>query len=201
MGPAFYKNHLIFSSTSIGSKLEVKYNWNDLPFLSLYSSTIQTDGNLTPPISFAPKLKTSYHDGPVSFDTPHNIIYFTRNNFIRGKVETSKDKVVNLKIFIGKLIKDEWKLTGEFKYNSDEYSVGHPAINKDGTILYFASDMPGGYGKSDIYYSINKNGDWSKPQNLGPQVNTAENEFFPFIGNEDVVYFASEGHGGLGGLD
>jgi len=201
IGPAFYKKQLVFSSTSIGSKLEVKYNWNDLPFLSLYSATIQPNGDLPGTQSFAPKLKTSYHDGPVSFDTQHHIIYITRNNFVRGKVETSKDKVVNLKIFEGKLVKDEWKLSRGFKYNSDEYSVGHPSINKDGSILYFASDMPGGYGKSDIYFSVNTNGEWGKPQNLGPMVNTADNEFFPFLGGDNVLYFASDGHGGLGGLD
>lgn len=202
MGPAFYKDRLIFSSTSIGTKSGVNYKWNELPFLKMYSATIdQGSGNLTSPVPFAPKLKTSFHDGPVSFDQKNDIIYFTRNSFVRGKTTKSREGVVNLKIFLGKLDGDEWKLTGGFRYNSDEYSVGHPSIDKNGTILYFASDMPGGYGKSDLYFSVLSNGQWSKPFNLGPKINTEGNEFFPFISNDGVLYFASDGHGGLGGLD
>jgi outer membrane protein OmpA-like peptidoglycan-associated protein len=201
MGPAFYKDQLIFSSTSIGIKSGTNYKWNELPFLDLYSAKISSDGDLTSPAPFAPKLKTAYHDGPVSFDARKDIIYFTRNNFVRGKTSKSREGVVNLKVFEGKLEDGDWKLTGSFRYNSDEYSVGHPSIDKNGTILYFASDMPGGYGKSDLYFSVFSNGIWSKPFNLGPKINTEGNEFFPFISGDGVIYFASDGHGGLGGLD
>ncbi|MDP2338061.1 MAG: OmpA family protein [Bacteroidota bacterium] len=201
MGPAFYKNQLILSSTSIGTKSAEKYKWNELPFLDLYSAKINANGDLSSPEPFAPKLKTAFHDGPVSFDAKKDIIYFTRNNFVKGKASKSREGVVNLKIFIGKLENGEWKMTGGFRYNSDEYSVGHPAIDKTGTIMYFASDMPGGYGKSDLYFSVFSNGQWSKPFNLGPKLNTEGNEFFPFISNDGVLYFASDGHGGLGGLD
>jgi outer membrane protein OmpA-like peptidoglycan-associated protein len=201
MGPSFYKDQLIFSSTSIGTRSGVKYKWNELPYLDMYSATISPDGDLTSPIPFAPKLKTAYHDGPSSFDTKNEVIYFTRNNFSRGKVSKSRDDVVNLKIFLGKLEAGEWKMTGSFRYNSDEYSTGHPSIDRNGTILYFASDMPGGYGKSDLYFSVFSNGQWSKPFNLGPKINTEGNEFFPFISDDGVIYFASDGHGGLGGLD
>jgi len=201
MGPAFYKDQLIFSSTSIGNKSGATYNWNELPYLHLYSAKINDYGDLSSPQPFAPKLKTAYHDGPVSFDAKNGIIYLTRNNFVKGKTSKSREGVVNLKIFEGKLEKDEWKLTGSFRYNSDEYSVGHPAIDKDGTVLYFASDMPGGYGKSDLYFSVLSNGQWSKPFNLGPKINTEGNEFFPFMSNDGVLYFSSDGHGGLGGLD
>ncbi|MBV5314948.1 MAG: OmpA family protein [Prolixibacteraceae bacterium] len=201
MGPAFYKDQLIFSSTSIGVKSGVNYKWNELPYLDLYSAKIGAYGDLSAPEPFAPKLKTPYHDGPVSFDQKKDIIYFTRNSFLKGKASQSRDGVTNLKIFQGNLDGDDWKLTGGFRYNSDEYSVGHPSIDKTGTILYFASDMPGGYGKSDLYFSVFMNGQWSKPFNLGPKINTEGNEFFPFISNDGVLYFGSNGHGGLGGLD
>ena len=202
MGPAFYKDQLVFSSTSIGTKSGANYKWNELPYLKLYSAMIdQANGGLSSPNPFAPKLKTAYHDGPVSFDQKNDIIYFTRNNFVKGKTSKSRDGVVNLKIFIGKFENGDWKLTGGFRYNSDEYSVGHPSIDKSGTILYFASDMPGGYGKSDLYFSVFSNNQWSKPFNLGPKINTEGNEFFPFISNDGVLYFASDGHGGLGALD
>lgn len=201
MGPAFYKDNLIFSSTSIGTKPKATYKWNELPFLDMYSAKISPNGDLSSPEPFAPKLKTAYHDGPVSFDSKNDIIYFTRNNFVKGKTSKSKEGVVNLKIFQGKFENGEWRLTGAFKYNSDEYSVGHPSVDKDGTVLYFASDMPGGYGKSDIYFCVLSAGQWSKPFNLGPKINTEGNEFFPFVSNDGVLYFASDSHGGLGGLD
>jgi len=201
MGPAFYKDQLILSSTSLGISSGANYKWNELPYLHLFTTKIDGYGNLSSPEPFAPKLKTAYHDGPVSFDQKRGIIYLTRNNFVRGKTSKSKEGVVNLKIFTGKLENGEWKLSGNFKFNSDEYSVGHPSIDKEGTVLYFASDMPGGYGKSDLYFSVFSNGQWSKPFNLGPKINTEGNEFFPFISNDGVLYFASDGHGGLGGLD
>jgi len=201
MGPAFYKDKLIFSSTSIGTKAGATYKWNELPYLKMYSAKIGPYGDLNSVESFAPKLKTSYHDGPVSIDSKKDIIYFTRNNLIKGKTSKSREGVVNLKIFIGKLEEGEWKMSGSFRFNSDQYSVGHPSIDKGGTVLYFASDMPGGYGKSDIYFSVFSNGQWSKPFNLGPKINTEGNEFFPFISNDGVLYFSSDGHGGLGALD
>jgi len=201
MGPAFYKDQLILSSTSLGISSGANYKWNELPYLHLYSTKIDGYGNLSSPEPFAPKLRTAYHDGPVSFDQKKGIIYLTRNNYARGKTSKSREGVVNLKIFIGKLENGEWKLSGNFQFNSDEYSVGHPSIDKEGSVMYFASDMPGGYGKSDIYFSVFSNGHWSKPFNLGPKINTEGNEFFPFISNDGVLYFASDGHGGLGGLD
>jgi len=201
LGPAFYKDKLVFSSTSIGTKAGATYKWNELPYLKMHSAKIGPYGDLNSVESFAPKLKTAYHDGPVSIDSKNDIIYFTRNNLVKGKTSKSRDGVVNLKIFMGKLEEGDWKMSGSFRFNSDQYSVGHPSIDKEGTVLYFASDMPGGYGKSDIYFSVLSSGIWSKPFNLGPKINTEGNEFFPFISNDGVIYFASDGHGGLGGLD
>lgn len=201
MGPAFYKDRLVFSSTSIGSKASATYKWNELPYLKMYSAKIGAYGDLSGVEPFAPKLKTSYHDGPVSIDQKRGIIYLTRNNYSKGKTGQSREGVVNLKIFVGKLDQGDWRLVGPFQFNSSEYSSGHPSIDMEGKVLYFASDMPGGYGKSDIYFSVFSNGQWSKPINLGPKINTEGNEFFPFISNDGVLYFASDGHGGLGGLD
>ncbi|MGE5394362.1 MAG: OmpA family protein [Candidatus Saccharibacteria bacterium] len=202
LGPAFYKDQVIFSSTSIQQEARIHYKWNELPYLHMYSAKPDSStGDLFQPEAFAPKLRTAYHDGPACFDEKNNIIYFTRNNIVKGKTAKSKDGVVNLKIFWGKHVDGEWKPSGEFKYNSDEYSVGHPSVNEDGTILYFASDMPGGYGKSDIYYSVRSGGNWSKPVNLGPFINTSGNEFFPFISKEGILYFASDRTEGLGGMD
>jgi len=202
MGPAFLNDQLIFSSTSLQKHQGARYGWNDLPFLHLYAAAIDSvTGDLTAPQPFAVGLMTAYHDGPVCFDVKKGIIYFTRNNIVKRHASKSKKGVVNLKIFMGKAVGDKWELTGAFPYNSDEYSVGHPSIDSTGKVLYFASDMPGGYGESDIYSSTLINDQWTKPFNLGPGINTAGNEFFPFISQKGSLYFASEGHGGLGGLD
>lgn len=202
LGPAFYKNKVVFSSTSIQENTTMNYKWNELPYLHMYAATIDSlTGDLVMPETFAPKLRTPYHDGPACFDQKNNIIYFTRNNIVKGKTAKSKQGIVNLKIFWGKHTDGEWKPVGEFKYNSDEYSVGHPSVNPDGTILYFASDMPGGYGKSDIYYCVRSGGNWSQPANLGPFINTSGNEFFPFMSNDGILYFASDRLEGLGGMD
>lgn len=202
LGPVQYKNHLVFSSTSIENKSEIHYKWNELPFLNMYAAEIDTaTGDLLKPLPFAPKLRTACHDGPASFDQGNELIYFTRNNMVKRKTARSNLGEVNLKIFWGALLEGEWKLKGEFKYNNDEYSVGHPAITNDGTVLYFVSDRPGGYGKSDLYYSILSNKEWGAPVNLGPFINTAGNEFFPFVSKDGTLYFASDRLEGLGGMD
>lgn len=201
MGPAFYKDKLIFSSTSLGTGPKRTYSWNQLPYLDLYEAQIADNGDLRSPKPFAPKLKTNYHDGPLVYDEKNDRIFYTRNNFAKGRAQKSQEGVVNLKTYFAKNGAEGWEYNGSFRFNSDEYSVGHPSIDTTGNVLYFASDMPGGYGGSDIYFSIYAEGRWSTPFNLGPKVNTAGNELFPFISNDGVLYFSSNGHGGIGGLD
>lgn len=202
MGPSFYNDELVFSSTSLansGSKRT--YGWNALPFLDMYSATINANGDLSSPKPFAPKLKTNFHDGPMTYDKKNDRIFYTINNSAKGKSQKSKEGTINLKINIAKNGEDGWEYDGSFKFNSSEYSIGHPSIDTTGNVLYFASDMPGGYGGTDIYFSIYSEGRWSTPFNLGPKVNSEANELFPFISNEGVLYFTSNGQGGMGGLD
>lgn len=202
MGAAFYGDKVVFSSTrSSGSLIKRKYKWNGLPYLNLFVCDRTPNGDIINVEPFAPKLRTNYHDGPVSFDQKDDKVYITRDNVGKRGISTNKDGIVNLKIIIGGKDGDQWDYRGEFPYNSDNYSVGHPSIDNTGKVLYFASDMPGGYGGSDIYFSVNSNGHWSKPFNLGPKVNSSGNELFPFISNDGVLYFSSNGLGGLGGLD
>ncbi|MGQ8337058.1 OmpA family protein [Sunxiuqinia sp. A32] len=202
MGPAYYRDQVVFASTNFRSDvIERKYKWNDLPYLDLYLGDAAESGDLINVKPFAPKLKTTYHDGPVSFDQKEDKMYLTRNNVGKTGATKGKEGAVNLKILFAGVEDEKWEYRGEFPFNSNDYSVGHPAIDKSGKVLYFASDMPGGYGGSDIYFSTFSNGFWSEPFNLGPKVNTEGNEFFPFISNDGVLYFSSNGHGGIGGLD
>lgn len=202
LGATFYRDQVVFSSTQEGNGIiSRKYKWNELPYLNLFIGDRAANGDIINVKPFAPKLRTTYHDGPVSFDLQEDKVYITRNNVGKGGVSKGKEGVVNLKIMFGGKEDDKWEYRGEFAFNSDDYSTGHPSIDNTGKVLYFASDMPGGYGGSDIYFSVFNNGFWSEPFNLGPKVNTQGNEFFPFISNDGVLYFSSNGHGGLGGLD
>ena len=202
LGATFYRDQVVFSSTQEGNGIiSRKYKWNELPYLNLFIGDRAANGDIINVKPFAPKLRTTYHDGPVSFDPKEDKVYITRNNVGKGGVSKGKEGVVNLKIMFGGKENDKWEYRGEFSFNSDDYSTGHPSIDNTGKVLYFASDMPGGYGGSDIYFSVFNNGFWSEPFNLGPKVNTQGNEFFPFISNDGVLYFSSNGHGGLGGLD
>ncbi len=203
LGATFYHNQLVFSSTKMMNGISgPKYKWNELPYFNLFIGDQAPNGDIINVEKFAPKLGTSYHDGPVAFDTKNDRVYITRNNVGKGGGATKGVQGdIKLKILFGGKEKDEWEYRGEFSFNSDDYSTGHPSIDTTGQVMYFASDMPGGHGGTDIYYSVFKQGFWSAPVNLGPKVNTAENEMFPFINYDGTLYFSSNGHPGLGGLD
>lgn len=145
-------------------------------------------------------VNTKYHEGPVAI-LPDGSLIFTRNNYFKGKVKESKAGVNKLKLFTATAP----GLDGlkSFPYNNDEYSTGHPAVNKAGTVLIFSSDMPGGKGGVDLYVSTRANfkDEWGKPVNLGNKVNTEGDEMFPTLYNDSTLFFSSTGHAGLGGLD
>jgi outer membrane protein OmpA-like peptidoglycan-associated protein len=148
------------------------------------------------------KVNSIYHDGPLTITNDGKTMYFSRNNFSKNKLKKDKNGISNLKIYKASLVDNAWTNIEELPFNSDEYSTGHPALNSDNTKLYFASDMPGSIGGSDIYYvDINSDGSYGTPQNLGDVVNTNKNEVFPFINNEGTLFFSSDGHQGLGLLD
>lgn len=146
-------------------------------------------------------LHSSYNDGPIAFYQQYKKIVFSRNNLSAGK-PVAKDGRVNLELFFADVNTEaEISEVEPFPYNNDGYSIGHPWISEDGNVLYFASNMPGGQGGADLYRSYKVDGKWSNPENLGPHINTLGDEFYPFLTNDSTLYFSSNGHGGLGGLD
>ncbi|MCK5104231.1 MAG: PD40 domain-containing protein, partial [Cyclobacteriaceae bacterium] len=198
--PAYYKDGLVFVSGRAEHSKEFK--WDESSFLDLYQSAKDSTGNYSEPTVFYKKLNSRFHEGPISFFTNGKSLVYTRSNFEKGTVRRSSDGVTKLKLYFTVIDKKgNWSKRHPYQYNSDEYSVGHPAISNDGLIMYFISDMPGGYGGTDIYVSKFDGRLWSVPENMGSEVNTKGNEMFPFLHNTDVLYFASNGHGGLGGLD
>jgi outer membrane protein OmpA-like peptidoglycan-associated protein len=201
-GTAFYADKIVFSSTRANPKfVKRKYNLNGKPFLDLYISDVK-DGELVKPKIFDKKLSGIMHDGPASFSNQNTFMALTRNVKPQEKDKASK-KVVELQIFFSSLVNKKWSKPIPFFLNSLNYSVGHPCLTPDGETMYFTSDMPGGMGGSDIYkISKDKNGIWGTATNLGSSVNTEGDEMFPYyIEKNDILFFTSNGHLGLGGLD
>ena len=199
--PAFVGDKIIFVSSrdTISAR---RSSWTDEPFYSLYECDIDSAYNLISCKKLFGEVTTRFHEGPMSYHEKSKTLYFTRNNFVDRKKKTSKDRTNFLKVFQAKLKDSTWQHVKELPFNNDEYSCAHPAISQDGKTLYFISNMPGGYGGTDLYY-CKKEADtrWSKPINAGRPINTAGNELFPTISHHGYLYFASTGHPGLGGLD
>ncbi|WP_290696645.1 OmpA family protein [Lacinutrix sp.] len=194
-GTSFYKDGIVFASSRGEGKL---YKWNEQPFLDLFFS--KEDGE--EPKRFSEAINTKFHESSTSFTEDGKTMYFTRNNYIDGKKRKSSDKVVGLKIYKATLNDaGTWTNVTSMPFNNDEYNVAHPALSLDNSKLYFASDMPGTRGKSDIFVVDILEDGYGEPKNLGDIVNTEGRENFPFISNNGTLYFSSDGHQGLGGLD
>ena len=199
--PSYYKNGFVFaSSRERPALIQKKFKWNQKPYLDLYYTEVADSTSYSSPVGLGKKVNSKFHEGPVTTYDGGNRMIFTRNNYLQGTGK-SEDGVIKLKLYSAEMSQDQqWTNIQEMPFNSDEYSVGHPTITKDGKTLYFASDMPGGYGGTDIWVSTFDTA-WSQPVNLGDQINSEGNEMFPFIHDDNLLYFASNGYGGLGGLD
>ncbi|MCR9290876.1 MAG: OmpA family protein [Bacteroidetes bacterium] len=213
-GPAYYKNGLVFASDRDKNPIvDRKHNWTGNPFLELYYVDVRQTGSESEedpcgdfifgrPEKFSNEINSKFHDATVAFSKDGDEIYFTRNNFINGKKEEDDEGIIKLKIFYAKTAGEgQWQDLEDLPINSNEYNVAHPALSADGKKLFFASDMPGGFGGMDIYLSEREGGKWGPPINLGPEVNTEGHEIFPYVALDNRVYFASDGLIGLGGLD
>ncbi len=192
---------LIYSSSRDSAKaISREHTWTGTQFFDMYS--VKGDKtNFGKPTLIRGDGSTKYHEATATFTPDKKKVYYTRNNFFNNKVKTSDDKIVKLKIYESDVEGKSWKNDKEFAYNNDEYSVGHPALTPDGNTMYFVSDMPGGYGYTDIYVTKKDGESWGTPKNLGPEINTEGREMFPYVDKDGELYFSSDAHGGLGGLD
>ena len=199
-GAVDHNNKTYFvSARTYGKERKKVYGWNNQPFLDIYKY-IDSTGNIERMVG---EVNTQWHEGAVTFTPDGNYAYFTRNNFHDKKIVKDSTGTNNLKIFKAELIDGLWQNPRPLFFSSDKYSIGHPTVSADGKKFFFTSDMPGGYGGTDIYMcDIHDRGGLKKPVNLGPIVNTEGNEMFPFYhDNENKLYFSSDGHLGLGQLD
>ncbi len=200
-GPVLFENNLYFSSARVvGSLIDYKDVRKDVPYLNIFNIDL-TEVSPRPEL-YSTKVNTNYHDGTMCFTKDGIGVYFTRNSSVLGLPKKGKEKVDNLKIYFSE-VNDDGGLSKpvELAFNSNDYSCGHPSLSPDGKTLYFASNMPGGYGSSDIYYCKKLGEEWSEPVNIGPDINTEGEEMFPFIHESGQLYFASNGHLSIGGLD
>ena len=202
-GSSFLDDKLVFASArDTGGVSKNVFKWNNQSFTNLYTSKIGSDDNLETPKRFGNKINSKFHEATPVFTKDGKTMYFTRNNFLDGKRGKDSKNVTLLKIYKSTLVDGQWSNITELPFNSNQYSVAHPALSLDDATLYFASDMPGTLGQSDLFkVTINENGTFSTPENLGPKINTEGRETFPVISGDNELYFASDGRPGLGGLD
>jgi len=198
-GTFVYDNKIYFASArDTGNFSQRKHNWTGEYFTNLYFSSV--DSVKVKKIKNG--LNSKFHEATPVFTKDGKTVYFTRNNYVNGKKGKSDKKINFIKLYQATLQNNKWTNITALPFASDNYSTAHPALSPDERTLYFASDMPGTLGQSDLYkVSINENGGFGTPENLGKTINTEGKETFPFVTDENEIYFASDGHPGLGGLD
>jgi outer membrane protein OmpA-like peptidoglycan-associated protein len=191
--PAYFNQELIFVTDADGGKKDpdTKRGFYDL----------KTNSSSEKITNLLDKINTKYHEGQISFSSDGNWAFFTRNSFFQKEKRFADGKIMPLQIFYVNYQNGVWSEEYDFPVNSTEYSTGHPAISPDGKTLYFACNRPGGLGGTDIYRIDFANGVWGNPENLGNSVNSISDDMFPFVGDDNKLYFSSNRENGIGGLD
>ncbi|OFY85199.1 MAG: hypothetical protein A3F72_05320 [Bacteroidetes bacterium RIFCSPLOWO2_12_FULL_35_15] len=225
-GGTKYGDGIVFTADKEIKNATKKSGWTGRSYYDLYYSKKGSDGNWESPQVLKGEINGEYHEGAATFNKAGDVVYFTRSNyFTKHKLAKTSKNESNLKVFRAELVNGKWTNLEELPFNSDDYSCGHPTLSADEKSLYFISDMPGGLGGTDIYKTtlmggtdipplvqsgpasetmaekIYSNSTWSKPENLGPAVNTIGNEMFPSIAADGTIYFSSDANNNLGGLD
>ena len=201
-GSTIFNNKFYFLSSR--NKKRKSYGWNNEPFLDIYSSFINENGSYLEPMLIE-DLNSKYHEGILSFSKDGQTVYFTRESYYEKeyvKDESSNTKYSQLYIYKATRSKNSWVSIEALSINNPNYSNKNPMLDSNGDYLYFSSNMPGGFGLYDIYrVKINDDGSLGSTENLGQNINTEGQEGFPFLGENNTLYFSSDGHLGLGGLD
>ncbi|RDY58181.1 OmpA family protein [Flagellimonas nanhaiensis] len=199
---SFYEKGLIFASDrDTGNLARYRHTWNSRDFLDLYKVNADSISNNTV-VKLEGDVNTRLHESTSVVTKDGTTMYFTRNNFLDGKKFKDQQGIIRLKIYSAELVNGEWTNIIELPFNNDSYSVAHPVLSPDEKRLYFVSDMPGTHGESDIFMTrIIGDGTYGPIVNLGKNINTRARETFPYITKDGVLYFSSDGHQGLGGLD
>jgi len=204
-GSFVYDNKIYFASArDTGNFSQRKHKWTGEYFTNIYNADLNSEtGKAVKVNKYKSAINTKFHEASPVFTKDGKTVYFTRNNYINGKKGKDEHRITLIKIYKATLGADnKWGNIIELPFNSNNYSTAHPSLSPDEKTLYFASDMPGSFGQSDLYkVSINSNDGYGTPENLGKEINTEGKETYPFVTNENEIYFSSDGRPGLGGLD
>ena len=203
ISPAFFRKGLLFASNLQQPDKRNKTIADPATgtgFYNLYYAAINSNGDITRATPFD-ELNSELNDASASFDDVNDVLYIGRNNMFHGRQKAGKDNSVHLSLFYAAYSEGRFKKLEPFVWNDKQYSVGHPCIAGNGKLLLFTSNMEGGYGGTDIYYCTLEEDAWSDPVNLGPVINTAGNEAYPFVTADGRLYFTSDYHPGFGGMD
>ncbi|MGG7035447.1 MAG: OmpA family protein [Flavobacterium sp.] len=200
-GLTIWGDKVVFSLPNNTGEKEKTYQWNQKPYLDLFEAKLDTTkGELKDIKAFPVEINTEKHESSATFSQDGKIMYFNRNN--EKRIQIGDTKVATIKIYRAEFDGEKWINISQMPFSNDLYSTQHPMLSKDGKKLFFSSDQAGSLGSFDIYYvDILENGTYSAPVNLGETINTKEREQFPYIDEDNTLYFASDGHQGLGGLD
>lgn len=200
--PTFFEDGILFVSTKpVNKKYKVKDKRIDKNVMAIYQTTRDDDGKLQKPEPFAIELVTTVHEGPLTFDRTAENLFFTRNNYKGKKRIKGDDGIVKLQIYSSERMDNVWKNVEKLPFNEKNSNYAHPSIGVENNQLFFSSDRPGGEGGMDLYVSTKVGDEWGEPVNLGPNINTTEDEVFPFIHADGTLYFSSEAHSSNGKLD
>jgi len=201
---AFLASDNVLYFASARNKARKTYGWNEEPFLDLYQATANADGTFTEPTTVN-GINSQFHDGPATLSADGNTMYFASESFKENEfVKDKKNKLKIGQVYLYKATKngDSWSNITELPFNGSAYSSSNPSLSKDGKTLYFSSNRAGGIGGNDIWkVALNADGTFGNPENLGTSVNTEGNESFPFIADDNRLFFASDSRKGFGGLD
>jgi len=206
MGANFYTMGEILVASSARRKMSPNriHSWTGKHFYDLYKAPVDKDGQIGKMKIVKGQVQSKFNDGPAVYNSTSGYFYFTRNNFLDGKKGMDENRVIRLKVFRAKMDGNKFTDAEEMSFNSDAYSNAHPTLSKDGKRMYFSSDRPGGFGGMDIYsVNLDANGNTvGDPVNMGNKINTTQNDAFPsYNDQENILFFSSEGHSGLGGMD
>lgn len=205
MTPSFYFDQIVFASSRITDTVGTPelYEWNKQPYLDLFSAYKSKNGELQNIRKLSGQISTELHESSTTFTQDGKTVYFTRNNYQDGNMRKDKQNAVRLKIYKAtKIAENSWSVGEELPFNNDAFSMSHPTLNSDESRLYFSSDRPGSFGHSDIWFVERfTDSTYGEPINLGSKINTELRETFPFIDDNNVLYFSTDGRPGIGGLD
>ncbi len=201
-GPTHYGKGIVFAGETEITSAASTNPWTGYSFYDMYYVEKDAQGHWDVPVAFDEVLNGRFHDGPATFNADQDMIIYTRSAMRNQKRQlVNEDRENQFYLYSSEKVEGKWSQPKELPFNNPGYSVGHPALSGDGKTLYFSSNMPGGYGGSDIYKSTYDGTTWSEPINLGSTINTTGNEVFPSVTKDGKLYFSSEGHITLGGLD